>query len=275
MAEKRAPTHYDIYIPSTSIAFDIPAFDDVLRQHGVTLVHYKAILCPLGLVDRDDSRSHAEHDDCSNGYLYKAAGEVTVFFSGNSASPMLETYGIADGSTTQITLPRFYDGDENKEISVQHFDRFFLKDVEGFSVSGEYFEANQTGIDRTHYLILKVDDLMDSHGKEYVEGRDFELVAGKIRWLKVRPGFDPETGRGTICSIRYRYRPFWYVKNLVHEVRVSREVDHETGEIRLVRMPMALVIQREWVFENESRSSKGKADPRDGSPPRSGGFGPR
>ncbi len=275
MAEKKPHTHFDIFIPSYSLSFDVPAFDDLLRQHGVTLVHYKAILCPLGMVDRDDSRGHVDHDDCSNGYLYKPAGEVTVFFSGNSTNPMLEAFGVADGSTVQVTIPRFYDGDVEREVTLQHYDRFFLKDVQAFSISGEYIEAHQTGIDRTKYPILSVDDLTDSHGKEYSQDIDFVVAGGKIKWLDNRPGYNPEFNKGVICSVRYRYRPFWYIKTLLHEVRVSRDINPETGEIGLVRMPMACVIQREWVFEKERRSTLGKADDRDTPGPRSGGFGPR
>ncbi len=275
MAEKKPHTHFDIYIPSYSLSFDVPAFDDLLRQHGVVLVHYRALLCPLGVFDRDDSRSHADHDNCSGGFLYKSAGEVTVFFSGNQTSSVLENVGIIDGSTVQVTVPRFYDGEDQREVSIQHHDRFFLKDVQAFSISGEYFEASQTGVDRTHYQILQVEELMDAHGKEYRQGEHFIISNGNIKWLDTRPGFDPELNRGTICSIRYRYRPFWYIKTLIHEVRVSRDINPETGEIGLVRMPMACIIQREWVFEGEKRSTMGKADARDNPGPRSGGFGPR
>lgn len=275
MGANRQPSHYDIFIPAHGISFDVDAFDELMREHGVTLQHYKALPCPLGVFDRDDNRSHVDHDNCSNGFLYEYGGEVTAFFSGNSNSPALEVFGIADGSTVQVTLPRFYDND-GEQISVQHYDRFFLKDVEVFSTNGEQVEYHQSGVDRLRYPIQKVESIVDARGRRYQQDRDFQVIQGNICWQgDNRPGFDPQQGRGVVYSVRYRYRPFYYVRSLIHEVRVSRDIDYETGNIKLQRMPYALVLQREYVYENERRSTKGVSDSRDMQAPRSGGFGPR
>lgn len=269
-------------IPMETIGFDIMAFDQMLRSHGVVLVHFRAIKCPIGVDDRFDVRSHKEHDNCSNGFIYKEAGEVTAFFSGNSSNSFLEDAGVMDGSTVQVTLPRYYDGSD-VEIAVQHYDRFYLKEVAAASVNTQLIEAHVTGRDRLQYPAVMVEDVCDKHGTWY-SASDFSIQGGQIVWGPKRPPFDAVLGKGTTYTIRYRYTPFWYVKNIIHEVRVSRMFDYKKNKQVLVRMPHAIQLQREYVFENEDRvrnapgsagSGGGTPDARDVKSPRSGSFGPR
>jgi hypothetical protein len=259
------------------IAFDVQAFDSVIASHGVTFEHYRAILCPLGLTDKFDARSHAGHSNCSNGFIYKKAGEITGLFTQNQTMINVSEGGIFDGSTVQVTLPRFYDDHENeREVLVQHFDRFFLKNVPANTVTTQKFEAHQSGIDRMQYSVTKVDHLIDSNGVEYEEGTDFTVCDGHIKWIGTkRPGYDPVAEKGTICSIRYAYCPFWYVKNLMHEIRVSRDLDPLTGIVGMTRMPYAVLLQREWVFENAERSQNGEELAKVVPSARDGGFSPR
>jgi hypothetical protein len=78
-----------------------------------------------------------------------------------------------------------------------------------------------------------------------------------------------------VCSVHFSYRPFWYVKNLIHEVRVAQTED-EFGNRTVQRMPQSCVLQREYFFEKEQRDSQA-ADPegRQKPGPGDGGFGPR
>lgn len=274
MSKDSRPRSNDIIMANEVVRFDPAAFDMVLRSHGVVMEHFRAIRCPLGVVDKFDARSHGDHSNCSNGFIYKHAGDVTVFFSGNGSTAALEDMGIVDGSTTQVTLPRYYDGG-SKEIAVQHYDRFFLKDVATFSVNTQLIEAHITGTDRLQYHAVEVEHVIDADGTEYSEG-DYQIQGGRLVWTgSKRPQYDPKTSRGTVYSIRYRYVPFWYVKNIIHEVRVARIYDHQKDQEVLVRMPHAIQLQREFMFENEERARNGKIDERDVKAPRSGSFGAR
>jgi hypothetical protein len=275
MSGQRRPPQYDILLPVEAISFDTSAFDQMLRSQGVVFEHYRAIKCPIGLDDRFDVHSHAGHDNCSNGFIYKFAGNITGFFSGNSSNSTLDDLGLIDGSTCQVTLPRYYDDKENEdEVAVQHYDRFYLKDVAGTSVNTQTVEAHVTGIDRLQYPAVKVEYVIDAHGIEYTND-DFRIVEGRIHWGQRRPHFDPKLNKGTTYAIRYRYTPFWYVKNLLHEVRLTRKIDFQLNKQVVVRMPHAVQLQREFVFENEERTRNGPSDARDVKSPRSGSFGPR
>lgn len=269
------PKHNQIVMAAEVVHFDPEAFDMMLRSNGVEMIHYRAIQCPLGVEDRHDAaRNHVDHD-CSNGFIYKEAGTVTVFFSSNSSSSKLEDLGLFDGTTTMVTLPSHYDGENAAEIAVQHYDRFFLKELKGTSVNTQLIEAHITGIDRLQYRAVKVEAIMDSNGVEYFEG-DYVIEDGAIRWTgSKRPSFNPTTNRGTVYSIRYRYVPFWYVSNIIHEVRVAKRYDHALEREEVVRLPYQVQLQREFMFENEDRKLNGKSDFRDIKSPRSGSFGPR
>lgn len=271
---KIEPKHNNILMAQEVIHFDPDAFNMLLRSNGVEMVHYRAIQCPIGVIDRNDAaRNHSDHD-CSNGFIYKKAGTVTVFFSSNSSSSRLEDLGLMDGTTVQVTLPTHYD-DTEEEIAVQHYDRFFLKEPKGTSVFTQLIEAHITGLDRLQYRAMKVEAIIDNRNVEYFDG-DYVIEDGCIRWTGTkRPAYDPVNNRGAVYTIRYRYIPFWYVNNIVHEVRVGRRYDHVNEREEVVRLPYAVQLQREFMFENEDRKLRGDNDARDLKAPRSGSFGPR
>lgn len=272
MSSQKTP-HYEIMIPMETISMDVTAFDETLRSHGVLMEHWRAIRCPIGVTDKHDMRSHTEHSECSNGFLYRHAGDVTVFFSNNSTSSKLDAIGVIDGSTTQVTIPRNYDNSTN-ELAVQIYDRFYLKELATTSVNTQLVEAHITGIDRLQYKALTVEYIIDADKIEYAPG-DYEIRDGNIVWGQRRPRFDPKTNRGTMYSIRYRYTPFWYVDRLLHEVRVTRVPNWETQKHELVRMPHAVLLKREFLFENEERVRNTPGDARDTKAPRTGSLGPR
>jgi hypothetical protein len=266
-------TRYDLSLPEEELGFDPAAFDTQIRGNGVLMEHYRAIRCPIGITNISDPRTHTNHSECSNGFIYKHAGDVTVSFAGNSTSTRLQAMGIMDGSTVQVTVPRTYDNSE-KEFAVQIYDRLFLKEIATTSVNTQLIESNITGTDRLQYKASEVEHLIDSHGTEYSVG-DFEVKDGNIVWSAKRPPFDPKTGRGTTYSIRYRYTPFWYVDRLMHEVRIARVMKMPEQEVRLERMPHGLLLKREYLFENEERVRNTMSDERDQPSQRSGSFGSR
>lgn len=268
------------------MSFDVDAFDSLIRSHGVVLEHWAATLCPIGIQDMDDMRSHFNHSECSNGFIYEKVGEVEGWIHSNGSNPKWEPYGIQDGSTVYLTLPRHYekrfDGQPCElPIMVQHYDRVYLRDAQVTVLNSQRFEHHQSGIDRLAYPAVKVFSLMDSYGKKYRAGVDFDVIDGLIKWYPNKsPGYNPGggldgSGSGIVCSVRYSYRPYYYVQQIVHEVRVSKDVNPYTGEESLIRMPYEILLRREYAFENEERVAREKSSDRDVPSPRSGGFGPR
>src|SRR6266404_1701447 len=108
------------------------AFDDFIADHGVQLVHWRGMRCPIGLSDPDDARRpHPHHEGCSNGFLFTLAGTMTCGFLGNTKESRMEDIGRVDDAVVQCVLPRFYDCEEGatpKRVDICQFDRLYLKD---------------------------------------------------------------------------------------------------------------------------------------------------
>jgi hypothetical protein len=275
---KRGPQEvYSTEMPNAAVSFDVDAFDELIRSQGVTFVHWRAMRCPVGMIDPFDSRRpHEDHSGCSNGFLYTKAGVITASFQGNGNQANVGELGVTDGSTVSVTMPRFYDGTQTP-VYMAPFDRLYLAEENLVVVNWQLFQADPLGRDKLNFPAVTVQDLVDSQAKRY-EQPDFEIREGRIVWLTGnRPGLDPETGKGLVCSIRYTYRPYWYVKTLVHEVRVSQAENPITGAREIVRMPQAIVLQREYIFEKEDRDPESvKPDsPRQVQAPEGPRFGPR
>lgn len=256
MAKPKPEQVYTTQLPNAAITFDIEAFDEFIRSQGVTFVHYRGMRCPVGMIDEFDTRRpHEDHIGCSNGFLYTKAGEVTCLFLGNGNTTFASEAGLADSSTVSVTLPRFYDGCDER-VYPAAFDRLYLAEESIAVVNWQTYRHSVSGTDKLAYPAVRVWELVDSNGNRYHEG-DYEIRQGNIHWISPnRPGLDPETGKGLICSIRYSYRPFFYIKHLVHEVRVSQAENPITGERQVHRMPQAVQLQREYVFHAEQKDEQ-------------------
>lgn len=286
-----------------AVAFDADEFDAQVRNQGTVFVHWRAMRCPVGLIDKNDLRKpHEDHSGCSNGFLYTRAGEITLLFSGNGLQVRGMDAGILDSSTVAVTIPTSYDevqsvtcGDATRPTDmpwVAPYDRFFLREPEGGAPltvpNWELIQAHSTGYDKLSFQAVEVTDLVDSQGKRYGSG-DYEVTnTGQIHWIgSNRPGIDPLTSKGRVYAIRYTYRPYWYVKQMLHEIRLSQVDDPESGQRLVRRFAQAALLQREYVFEknmHDPQAGNGSGGPGDASSadvarqikgPENGSFGPR
>lgn len=268
---------YTTKLPVAKVTFDLAAFDRLIKTSGVTFKHWRAMRCPVGMTDQYDTRRvHDGHSGCSNGFIYTYAGEVTCSFMGNQTGHSMSEIGRMDGSTVHVTLPRFYDGPGSRPVQILPFDRLFLAE-EAITVGHwQAVEHNASGKDRLNFPVVDVIDLIDSQGKVY-GSTDFEVVGGQIYWGPNRPGLDPELGKGRVYAVRYTYRPYWYVKTLVHEVRVAQVENPYTGLREVNRVPQEAMLQREYIFEKEEKDEQAREPDsvRQVSSPGSGLFGPR
>lgn len=246
-------------LPNVAIDFDVEAFDELLRSHGVQFTHHRGMRCPVGMIDPFDSRRpHEDHSGCSGGIIYTVAGKVTCSFGGNSMGTVQNEVGLLDQASVQATSPRFYDDKPQESVLFFPLDRLYLANEELVVPNWQLFEHSLDGRDRLNFPVAQVQDLMDSAGNRYQQGQDFDVVNGALVWKGRRPDADSNTGRGLVCSIRYLYRPFWYVKTIPHELRVSQVQNPVTGDRELQRMPQMVVLQREYVYEKEERDEQAK-----------------
>jgi hypothetical protein len=282
------PDRYDIELPTTqTVSYDIDGFNDLLRSHGITFIHYKAIRCPVGLQEKYDTRrSHGDHSGCSNGFIYSSAGEITGFFSSNRMESKLIDQGVLDDSTAIVSLPTNYDG-TNDPVFIVPYDRFFIKDMPASVSNWELVQYSGSGIDRLQFQALSMsDNIVDARGNVYFLNQDFQLFDGQIKWIPggQAPGWNVELNKGVVYSVRYQYQPFFYVIRLLHEIRVAR-VDNFLGgpnpdnsNAPLARLPYQVVLQREYVFTGSSENDPETLsinNPRQGQSPQNGALGPR
>lgn len=269
---------YTFNLPKQDYNYDPEAFDHLIRSHGVTFEHYRAMQCPIGVTDKYDSRkgNHQGHG-CINGFLLRKAGVVTASFAGNSTKYNQADMGLVDGSSVRTTLPRFYDDPSDKPVSVTPFDRFYVKNLTATAIHWQLVEANITGIDRVQYPVTSIEYIIDANGVEYSPD-DYRIEDGKVCWVSNnRPGVDPKTNKGTVYSIRYAYTPYWVCAQLLHEIRVSQIENPYTGERTLERFPYAILLQREVVFDNQREKEASQASGLGDIylPPTQGSFGRR
>ncbi len=260
--------------PGTGVAFDPDAFDTAIRSQGVPFIHWRAMECPVGLIDQyDERRPHDDHSGCSNGHIYTEAGTITCLFMGSGSKTDSQDIGYLDGSTVKITAPRMYDG-TNTPVQLANFDRLYLPD-EITVPAHQLVETSATGKDRLNFPVVEVMDIVDARGKRYGAG-DYTVENGQIKWLNGSgPGFDLQLGKGLVYSIRYTYRPYYYVNRILHQIRIA-QVETQL-ERKVMRFPQEAILQREYVAEKEAKDPQAPDpnSPRQHKGPREGIFGPR
>lgn len=255
--------------PDYRIAFDAQAFDNALRSQGLLLIHWRAMRCPGGLVDINDiRRPHEDHADCSGGFLYKKMGCVTGLLTSNSTNNQNNDIGLLNGSTIQVSFPRSYDDPKEKQVYVLPYDRFYLNDPTILTAEWMLVRAHESGIDKGRFPIVKVDHIIDSSLVEY-GCESYTIQAGKVVW---KPGAGPAPG--TVYTLWYQYQPYWYVSQLIHEIRVSGTRDYVTGAAGVTRMPFAAHLTRENIHQSEENDGSAPND-RTQPAPADGGFGAR
>ena len=61
-------------------------------------------------------------------------------------------------------------------------------------------------------------------------------------------------------AIRYKYKPYFYVKNVVHDVRIVAQSDPMTGDIVMKKAPVQAMVQADILFlDNRSHQDEDNA----------------
>jgi hypothetical protein len=239
-------------MPHSALSFDNEAFDAFIHSQGVKLEHYESLRCPVGMVDTNDNRRPThDHSGCSNGFLFTYRGTITGWMSGNSKNQKLEDIGYVNGASCFATFPRYYDPNSCKADDRQFygapFDRFYLAEKSIVVPTWQTHVISGNGKDRLAFPAVFVDRLIDFRGVSYVCGQDFDLDSnGQIVWRPDRQPVPDEGSGKAVISVRYRYRPFWYIARYQHEIRVSQEPLDDQRE--LVRGPQQCILNREYLF---------------------------
>ena len=244
-------------------SFDLDRLDNFVTGLGVEYFHFKGQPSPIGQSDRGDyRRSDGVDTITSNGMIYRCAGKFTATMTDNSRDRKRGEAGVLDPSESKLVMPRFYNENglaDGKRIYLSPGDRIYVADpLADVLVSNPQKMDYEAGIDNVPmFPIVEMEmPLIDSRNIEYIQGTDYCIHDGNIRWLTggKNPGIDPETGKGRIYSIRYLYRAYWYITILLKEVRVTNVTTN--GERAPDRMPYHAIAQREYMYHNQNKGDK-------------------
>ena len=243
-----------------SASFDLQAFQDGIRAHGLRFTHWRGLRNPVGIIDKYDSRRpNPDSPLAVNGMYYFKAGVVIALAIGNTKETKASDGGMVDASTCQFTPMNEYE-DSGKRVFLAPFDKLYLEEESVLVTRHELVEASPTGIDRPKFPAIEVLDCIDSKGIVYHQCTDFDIgLEGQILWKDKRPGQEVDTGKGVVYGIRYVYRPHWYVARLIHEIRVVQQEDFLTGNRKTVQAPQSALIHREYFFEDAAADSGTRA----------------
>ncbi len=249
-------------------------FDSMVKEHGVLLEHFVAIPCPQSDKNINNIRSSHVHHDCEDGMYYTYAGTFLGIMTNNPKNSFFKSEGMIDSATCWIIVPRFYE-QNGKKIYFSPYDKIYVADTEYKEVlvpTFETIESSTTGVDRLRFPICELTHIIDKNGQpSYQENVDFKITKeGNLQWLtQNRPQFNPTLQEGGVYSVRYLYRPFWYIMTVEHEIRLSRVINSETLDKTLVRLPQYLRCVRERYFRDKENTDT-KEDVREAYVPSSG-----
>ena len=235
-----------------NIGFNLEAQEQLAVDHGIVFEHFAAIPSTIGQIDRGDLRRPDTLDTISeNGFIYKKVGEFVGTIVGNNKNHNHVEGGILDTSVGRLILPKYYNKDcgGGEEIAMLPGDRVYAKAIEIKVPNYQKVEYKPKHSDFLQFPAKEVSMLQDSKGIDYIEGRHFKIDCnGNIEWIdgQKNPGIDPETGKGRLYGIRYTYIAFWYIHQLLNEVRMTNLGDSSQP----ARLPYHVTIQREYVYHN-------------------------
>lgn len=234
-------------------SFDVPAFNHLIESQGVLVTHYRAIPDPTGMGSSGDIYALQSKRQSSDGFLYKKVGKLYITFNNNTSDWNIDILGMTKHDVAIATPAMKYEDCDNP-VLLAPYDRFFIEDIELRVIATQYVEANSIGIDKLQYPATCVEHLVDADGLEYQENTHFIITPeGHIKWLtQARPGWNPDTLRGTVYSIRYRYTPYYVVARMLYETRVSQVTNPTTFQRRLERMPYHVMMIRENVLSDQN-----------------------
>lgn len=249
----------DFGSPWPAVRDDMQAYGQFIANLGLVFQHWMAIPYVIGDEEGGGIRQYDERNVESkhgliydNGYIYKYVGEVYGIFQGNTKDLKQLPAGYYADSVAYVSFNKFYKG-SNKKASFAEFDKLIPcgNCHELWTVNFEKITHNPAGFDKLQYLASEIEFVMDNRGVIYNEGVDYMLENGGIQWLQSgdQPGISPVTQKGRIVAVRYKYKPYFYVKQMLHELRVHATFD-ENGEVKVQRGPTQCAVQVDWVFRD-------------------------
>lgn len=237
-------------IPDPSILGS--AFDQILSQRGVRMIHSKVMPCPN--MSTVDGSSH--FPNCTfcenNGFIYYDEKEIWGTFGGNSLQKTFEAHGVWETGTATISFPTEYP--DGTEADFNTFDKLVIPDFTIRLWELKEYEPHSENIQKLRYPVENVAQaisITDNVLKTYQVGVDFTIgTNGEIVWIEGRePNYNASTGRGEPISWSYYAKPVYIVVQTLRELRITQELTN-AGKVAK-RLPQSILVRRDFFPGNQ------------------------
>lgn len=215
-------------------------FDKLVDLQGVRVKVFRTSFCP-----NVKSIDGAEHEiDCElchgSQFIDKYCLESWAFIQNQALEKQHNPEGLYDGNSVAATF--------KQGVELQYFTLVELLDH-----SEQFYERvkrQQGKTDVLRYPGLRVNLLVDSKGKEYVEGSDFIVDAnGNITWCDDRGPI-----RGRIYTINYETKIRFRAIKAMHSNRFAQIA--RAGQTIMVKMNEQWVLQKEYLVVRKDAAGK-------------------
>lgn len=157
---------------TSKVSLNTDAFDDLIKQQGIQVCVYRTMLCS-NVKSIDSAEHNIDCTLCNNGFIDRRPIKTWAFFQSQDLEKMALKEGYYDANTLAAT---FMQG-----VELQYFTLIELPDHT--DIFFEHIKRQQGTTDILKYKAKTVNMLIDSSGREYFVGNDFDIDQnGNIKW---------------------------------------------------------------------------------------------
>lgn len=252
---RKPPSEHQLDVGNDAVRFDSGGFDNLVASQGLVLEHWRAVPCAQGRVNGDDGRRPGPHEGCCwNGYHYFLGGQLMGVSQQAGMAIDIQDQGDLLDATAVLTISSVYNSDERVEVGLARRDRLYAMSPKVWGTKAELVDL-EDGVGRFQFPAETIELVYGASGKPIGPG-GYTLAGQRI----AVPG-------EKVVGVRYRYRPYWYVSRVLHEIRVFRLIDGASGEPGDERAPLQVVAQREYFYEASDQVGSAAQDRKVSAPP--------
>lgn len=239
------PSSLPTFIPDPSLKG--LSFDQMLQNRGIRFTHRVAAPCPNISTVADNNHDPLCPVCDGNGILYYREKEIYGTFSSNSLQKNFEMQGIWEIGSAVVTLPTEYP--DGTQAEFQTYDQLVIPDFTVRVWELKDFEVRPDNKQQMRYPISSIDFVGYVEGGvlvELIEGTNFDIEDGKIKWIAgFEPPYDATVDRGEVIVVSYFANPVYNVLQHMRELRITQEL--VGGQKVPVRLPQQVLVKRDFL----------------------------
>lgn len=239
------PSPMPTFIPDPSLKG--VSFDQLLQNRGVRFIHRVAAPCPNISTVEDNNHDPLCPICDGNGMLYYREKEIYGVFYSNSLQKNFEMQGIWEIGSAVVSLPTEYP--DGSQAEFQTYDQLVIPDFTVRLWELKEYEPRPDNKQQMRYPIENIDYIGYVRGgvlTEMVEGTNYEIEDGKIKWLAGNePPYDSSVDRGEVLVVAYFANPVYNVLQHLRELRITQELAN--GQKVAKRLPQQVLVKRDFL----------------------------